>query len=304
MRVRGLASKALAIRSVGNRTSLAAVSNFVLCGTKDLLTDPLGSLVREIASGASLGSLVEMYPYGTLVKNTGAATTSFVFVATYGYYTDSSSRDYVRARELMKSIGRWLQIDPYWPEEFGYLYADTSPMAFTDACGRRPQGKGRGQNYLSPPPDCTPGLLEVLGSCIPSPGCFACLYGVGKGLVHLSDNAIRHCSWGCEACRQCGCLCSQRIEWKELIDQLRGDTIEDSACDVVNNGLGRGLCEKYPRENCVDLCRRAKREQRLCEVEPRPTRPPRRSKPPVPRPVPKPILPGDQVRGGSSPIWQ
>jgi len=48
-----------------------------------LLTDPLGSLVREIASGASLGSLVEMYRYGTLVKDTGAATAPFVFVAAY-----------------------------------------------------------------------------------------------------------------------------------------------------------------------------------------------------------------------------
>jgi len=121
-------------------TMIDATGNSVLrthvVGRMTVLTDPLGSLVREIASGASLGSLVEMYPYGTLVKDTEAATTPFVFVAAYGYYTDSSSRDYVRARELMKSIGRWTQVDPYWPYELAYAYV-MNPVQSVDPAGKQ-----------------------------------------------------------------------------------------------------------------------------------------------------------------------
>ena len=149
-------------------------SEIVACGTKDWLTDPLGSLVREIASGASLGSLVEMYPYGTLVKDTGAATTPFVFVAAYGYYTDSSSRDYVRARELMKSIGRWMQVDPYWPHEMAYSTVGGNPATWSD-----PSGLQRINPKVMPPAglDCAEVGWDSLLRCLPftwETWCYAC----------------------------------------------------------------------------------------------------------------------------------
>jgi len=176
----------------GNRVVLTLESEIVACGTRDLLTDPLGSLVREIASGASLGSLVEMYPYGTLVKDTGAVTTPFVFVAAYGYYTDSSSRDYVRARELMKSIGRWLQVDPLWPDEMAYAYAYSSPTDVADYSGERPSV-----------------------ACIP---CASCLIALGLNCYDEPDfykcveEILNHSGWVGEACRVIcgGCLTKGR----------------------------------------------------------------------------------------------
>jgi YD repeat-containing protein len=96
---------------------------------KDLLTDPLGSVVREISAGASLSGPFDFYPYGSPVGVVATSTNPFRFIAAYGYYTDSASRDYVRARELMKKIGRWMQVDPYWPDEpvYGYMAQRLDP---------------------------------------------------------------------------------------------------------------------------------------------------------------------------------
>ena len=152
----------------GNRLVLTLESEIVACGTKDLLTDPLGSLVREIASGASLGSLVEMVPYGTLVKDTEAATTPFVFIAAYGYYTDSSSRDYVRARELMKSIGRWMQTDPYWPKQRTFTYCSVQPVSKVDPTGKIPFW-------------IIAGLILTYGA--------ACVYCVIRAIRETADNS-------------------------------------------------------------------------------------------------------------------
>lgn len=113
-------------------------SEIVACGTKDLLTDPLGSLVKEISSGASMGSLIEMYPYGSLVGGTGSPTIPFVYIAAYGYYKDDEARDYVRGRELYMRLGRWMQNDPLWPSESSFGYVGGSPVVATDPSGVEP----------------------------------------------------------------------------------------------------------------------------------------------------------------------
>lgn len=107
------------------------------CGSKDLLTDPLGSLVKEIGAGASLGSLFQFYPYGTKSIPSPLTTNPFRFVAAYGYNTDSADRDYVRARELMKKLGRWMQTDPYWPHEPAFDYVGCSPLSSVDPSGKQ-----------------------------------------------------------------------------------------------------------------------------------------------------------------------
>lgn len=115
-------------------------SEIVHAGGKDLLTDPLGSLVKEISAGASLGSLIEMYPYGSLVAGTGSATTPYVYIAAYGYFRDTAERDYVRARELLKKLGRWMQVDPRWPAESSLGYASSNPVSLIDQNGEFPNG--------------------------------------------------------------------------------------------------------------------------------------------------------------------
>ncbi|RIJ98687.1 MAG: hypothetical protein DCC46_10495 [Armatimonadetes bacterium] len=122
----------------GNRVVLTLDSEIVSCGSKDLLTDPLGSLVKEISTGASLGSLVELYPYGTRASALTKISIPFVYIAAYGYYTDSAERDYVRARELYKKLGRWMQTDPLWPVEPAFGYAFAQPIRLVDPSGLAP----------------------------------------------------------------------------------------------------------------------------------------------------------------------
>ncbi|BBO22426.1 MAG: hypothetical protein AMXMBFR19_22140 [Chthonomonadaceae bacterium] len=124
-----------------NRVVLTLEGEIVSCGSKDLLTDPLGSLVKEISAGASLGSLIEMYPYGTLIGTRGKPSTPFVYIAAYGYYYDSIDRDYVRARELYKKLGRWMQTDPLWPEERTFGYAGQKPVIEIDPSGLASQDR-------------------------------------------------------------------------------------------------------------------------------------------------------------------
>ncbi len=111
----------------------------VACGSKDLLTDPLGTLLREISASASLSSLFSMYPYGSPVLPAfSTPTIPFRYIAAYGYYFDTNDRDYVRARELEKRLGRWMQADPIWPFQRAVSYVGAAPMAQVDPSGLRP----------------------------------------------------------------------------------------------------------------------------------------------------------------------
>lgn len=116
----------------------------VACGSKDLLTDPLGTLVAEIAAGASLSGAFNMYPYGSpVVPAFSTPTIPFRFIAAYGYYFDTSDRDYVRARELEKRLGRWMQTDPIWPFQRAVSYVGGRPIVQVDPSGLRPATKDR-----------------------------------------------------------------------------------------------------------------------------------------------------------------
>jgi len=118
------------------QTVLTVGSEILATESKDLLTDPLGSLAKEISSGANLSSLIENYPYGKAVSGTGTPTTPFVFIGKFGYYKDTIDRDYVRARALYKSLGRWLQVDSFYPENRAFEYADNNPTLLVDPSGK------------------------------------------------------------------------------------------------------------------------------------------------------------------------
>lgn len=105
------------------------------CASKYLLAESLGSLVKEISAGASLGGLVQLTPYGTLLPTSEQVSIPFIYVAAYGYYYDSAERDYVRARELYKKLCRWMQVDPIWPNQKNYLYVAANPIALSDGAG-------------------------------------------------------------------------------------------------------------------------------------------------------------------------
>src|SRR5436190_11068947 len=62
--------------------------------------DPLGSTVALLDNTQAKTDTFEYWPYGEVRTRTGTTATPFQFVGTQGYYRDSASRTYVRARTL------------------------------------------------------------------------------------------------------------------------------------------------------------------------------------------------------------
>jgi RHS repeat-associated protein len=104
---------------------------------RDYVPDPLGSTVALLDSTQTKTDTFQYWPYGESAGRTGTTATPFQYVGTMGYYTDSSGRNYVRARYLDKIKGRWITEDPIGLDEginlFGYC--DSQPMDFIDPSG-------------------------------------------------------------------------------------------------------------------------------------------------------------------------
>ena len=90
------------------------------------LSDPLGSAVGETGSSAYRS----YRPYGE--TRMGDASVSYGYVGTLGYRRDDPDLTYVRARHYRRGTGRWQTVDPLWPEEEAYAYAEGSPAQWTD----------------------------------------------------------------------------------------------------------------------------------------------------------------------------
>lgn len=92
---------------------------------RDYVPDPLGSTVALLDNTQTQSDAWTYWPYGEVRTRTGATATPFQFVGTAGYYRDSSSRAYVRARTLRSDHGRWLTKDPLRPRR-----GDWNPYAY------------------------------------------------------------------------------------------------------------------------------------------------------------------------------
>ena len=83
------------------------------------------------------------WPYGEEKSRTGTTETPFRFVGSKGYYRESASRTYVRARHFRPNHGRWqtedLVLDRMMPNR--YPYAANSPLSRTDPSGLMPSIK-------------------------------------------------------------------------------------------------------------------------------------------------------------------
>ncbi len=101
---------------------------------RDYRHDTLGSVVAT-TSGSTVSDVTTYWPYGEV--RTGPATTAypFRFVGSLGYYQDTAKRTYVRARHYRQDLGRWLTVDPLWPEEEPYTYSRAAPTFATDPTG-------------------------------------------------------------------------------------------------------------------------------------------------------------------------
>ena len=97
--------------------------------------DPLGSTIGLVNDAGTTTDTYTYWPYGTLQASAGSTQQPWKFVGKYGYYTDSATHDYVRARKYRKDLGRWLTVDPLWPILPEYVYALNSPLVRMDPSG-------------------------------------------------------------------------------------------------------------------------------------------------------------------------
>ena len=108
-------------------------------GTKrDYLPDPLGSTLALLDNTQTKTDTFAYWPYGEVASRTGTTATPLQYVGTQGYYKDSSSRTYVRARTLDIRAGRWMTQDPIGFEGGDwnlYRYVGNRPTTFVDPSG-------------------------------------------------------------------------------------------------------------------------------------------------------------------------
>jgi RHS repeat-associated protein len=127
-------------------TTYTTVNGQILHQDKDgvgthLIPDTLGNIIATIDEAGTVTSQTEYLPYGEVESQTGPSPTPFGFVGAWGYYNDSDSTTYIRARTYSPVMAAWVTSDPLWPEEEAFGYVTANPIVWFD-----PTGQNRTQN--------------------------------------------------------------------------------------------------------------------------------------------------------------
>lgn len=133
--------------------------------------DPLGSTVALLDNTQTKTDTWVYWPYGEVKTRTGTNATAFQFVGTLGYYQDSATRAYVRARYLDTQKGRWLTEEcdtrshvqlswPAWMRAHDRVSHHAYPTSY---CGEATSRGKRSDNVSIPRGE--PGNREGTGSC-------------------------------------------------------------------------------------------------------------------------------------------
>ena len=100
------------------------------------MSDTLGSTSQLVDPSGNVTDTFTYWPYGEVRTRTGTTKTPYTFIGILGYYYDAVMNwFYVRARYYLPTVGRWLTVDPLWPEESAYIYALDAPHAVPDPTG-------------------------------------------------------------------------------------------------------------------------------------------------------------------------
>jgi RHS repeat-associated protein len=113
--------------------------------------DTNGNTAALMDESGNVTDTYEYWPFGEIRSHVGPSTTSFTFGGILGCYSDSWGGIYMRAREFVPKLARWLTVDPLWPMQLPYAYAFNNPVTYADPSGTSPCGGGGGGGSLCPP---------------------------------------------------------------------------------------------------------------------------------------------------------
>ncbi len=197
----------------------------------DYLKDALGSVTAWVDQNCNIVATARYKPFGDILVSTGTLG-RFTWVGTLGYRTTGLTwaDKYVRARHYGSKQGQWTTVDPLWPKQEGYIYADASPGSRIDPTGLIPCGGGIEipaiyGRYCGPQttkdkmvivrgkPFQVRGISETDECCRVHDNCFS-----RYGCTFLNQIFKPECT----SCTQDLCACFQRNR-PSLLDVLRGD---------------------------------------------------------------------------------
>lgn len=101
--------------------------------------DAFGSLVAGYGGTGEAAFTARYKPYGEFAASTGAVTGKrFLWAGSWGYrFTQGVPvSHYVRARHYSMRMGLWNTVDPWWPDEKPFQYAEGNPYSWIDPSGR------------------------------------------------------------------------------------------------------------------------------------------------------------------------
>lgn len=107
-------------------------------GHKDVLTDALGNITGEVDETGELTYQARYSPLGKTISSSGFSSSGFGWVGAHGYRQTglTGASHYVRARHYSKVSGTWTTLDPLWPSEMAYGYAECNPILLLDPTGQ------------------------------------------------------------------------------------------------------------------------------------------------------------------------
>jgi RHS repeat-associated protein len=259
---------------------------------RQYVPDPLGSTVALLENSQSKTDTFQYWPYGEEAARTGTTPTPLRFVGTLGYYRDSATRAYVRARQLDVRSGRWMTEDPIgFAVGFNlYGYVAGRPASMPDPSGYKPV---RPNDPRFPQrPGWSPGDRYGCACVVKSNE--RCLRDAGndayneeyhrfphppgrppRGDRNGPADAFRHCMWACETRRNCGgAAYNCGVLGHESDDAwFSGQTWghwnpNESPMDLANDERGRKCAVNSPRMSCGDCCMRDLRNGNLYILPP------------------------------------
>jgi len=222
----------------------------------ELISDPLGSVVKTKDASGNETSRTEYWPYGEVQSSTGSNPTPFGFVGTLGYYRDLATRLYVRARYLRPDQGRWQTVDPLWPDESAYGYVRNMPLLWTDGTGLGPQ-------------QCFAACMKTVG--YPNPGynyqsqCFTCNMRCGSHIFCGNEGCfiIPSPPGGStkppgidpkpieECIKKCAGYSGSQLS--DCLKKCGADKIKGIALDKLFCLIYPGYCEQYGNTPCNNV---------------------------------------------------